>query len=114
MANMADVRRALWRAYEKAASTEYGIDGKASDGWVELRYPTYWECETEDEFLQPCGIMIYSYALGPSRRHYINRGDEDRRVDHNTWESPDIFEKAVEIIESWERNIDSWDNDHVD
>lgn len=100
--DMQDVRAALYIAYKRLGATSYGIEGKSSEGWCELQYPTYWDCETGEEFLQPCGIMIYSYALGPSRRHYINRGKIDRQIDSTTWESPDIFRKAVEVISEWD------------
>lgn len=97
---MEDVRRELWKAYKQAQS-EGWLEGKSSEAWCELEYPTFWDCETEEDFLQPCGIMIYSYALGPSRTHYINRGPKDKKVNYYTWESPDIFAKAIEVIQSW-------------
>ena len=99
--NMTDVRKALWNAYKAEEETEHGIEGKSSEAYCELRYPTYWECDTIEDFNKPFGIMIYSYALGPSRKHYINYGTEDKEVNYYTWESPDIYTKAVQIINSW-------------
>ena len=105
MATMEDVRRALWAAYKKQDATPDGIEGKSSEAWCELNYPTYWECETEVEFLNPCGVMVYSYARGPSRQHYFNVGKEDRQVNYYTWESPDPYAKAVEVIGQWANAI---------
>jgi len=99
--DMEDVREALWYAYKKEEESEYGVEGKSSEAWCELQYPTWWDCETLEEFKKPCGIMIYSYALGPSRTHYINYGEEDKQINYYTWESPDIYTKAVEVINSW-------------
>ena len=99
--DMSDVRLALWNAYKLKEQSEYGIEGKSSEAYCELIYPSYWECSTLDEFLIPKGIMIYSYALGPSRSHYINYGASERDVNYYTWESPDIYEKAVKVINSW-------------
>lgn len=101
MKTIEDVRRALWKAYKKQQESEYGIEGKLSEAYCELQFPTFWNCETEEEFLKPRGIMIYSYALGPSRSHYVNYGPEDKEVNYYTWESPDIYKKAIEVIESW-------------
>lgn len=104
--DMNDVRVALWRAYKKRAESEGEIDGKSSEGYCELLYPTYWECNTEDEFKTPHGIMIYSYALGPNRKHYIYCGIP-RKADSNIWYSPDIYRKAVEVINSWMEDEDA-------
>lgn len=101
MADMSDVRRAVWEAYKREERTEEGIMGKSAEGACELLYPTYWECETLDEFLTPSGIMIYSYAIGPSRGHHIWRGEKDQQIDSRTWESPDIYAKAVEVVRGW-------------
>lgn len=99
-----DVRRALWSAYKRQEQLPCGIEGKSSEAWCEVQYPTYWDClDSPDDFLRPCGVMVYSYALGPSRRHYFNRAERDRQVDSNTWESPDPFAKAVEVINGWAR-----------
>jgi hypothetical protein len=105
--SMADVRRTLLAAYKKLQSTPDGISGKSSDGWCELQFPAIWDyLDGQDGFDEPCGLTIYSYALGPSRQHYINRGPVDCQVNYYTWESPDIFRKAVEVIESWAADID--------
>jgi len=103
MATIEDVRRALWEAYQREAQRECGIEGKMSEAWCEVQYPTYWDCESLDDFLRPCGLMVYSYALGPSRRHYFRVGKRDKQTDSNAWESPDPFAKAVEVINGWAR-----------
>lgn len=106
MATISDVRSAIWAAYKKLEATEDGIGLKASEGFCELKYPTIWECEDAADFSEPCGLMIYSYALGPSRTHYFNRGDVDRQVNYYTWEAPDFYAKAVEVVNGWADDID--------
>ena len=101
MADINDVRKALFEAYEKKAQSEDGIKGKSSEGCCEVLYPTFWDCETIEEFLSPCGIMVYSYALGPSRLHYFKYAEKEKQEDYHTWYAPDFFAKAVEIINSW-------------
>lgn len=94
-----DVRKALWKLY----SDNKDWEGKSSEAYCELQYPAYWDCETENEFYEPNGIMIYSYAFGPSRTHYIYKNKRERHPNYYTWESTDIFKKAVEVIESWNK-----------
>jgi len=98
---MNDVRMALWKAYDKERERHGYIEGKSSEGSCELIYPTIHESDSIDKFMLPLGIMIYSYALGPSRRHYIYKGEKDRKIEYYHWESPDIYKKAVEVIEGW-------------
>jgi hypothetical protein len=105
MADINDVRKALFNAYKKKEQSEDGIEGKSSEGWCEVLYPTFWECETIDEFLKPCGIMVYSYALGPSRQHYFMYAKKEKRGDYATWYAPDFFAKAVEVINSWVEDV---------
>jgi hypothetical protein len=106
MATMDDVRAALWAAYKKLEATKYGIEGKTSEGLCELQYPTYWDCQEAAAFAEPSGLMIYSYALGPSRTHYFNRGKVDRQVNYYTWEAPDFYAKAVEVVNGWAADVD--------
>lgn len=96
-----DVRKALWDLY---ANNE-GWEGKSSEAYCDLQFPAYWDCENESQFCEPNGIMIYSYAFGPSRVHYIMRGKRDKEINYYTWESPDIYKKAIEVIESWDKNF---------
>lgn len=107
MATIDDVRAALWAAYKKLEATEHGVEGKSSEGWCELQYPTFFDCQSSAEFADPCGLMIYSYALGPSRAHYFNRGKIDRQVNYYTWEAPDFYAKAVEVVNSWAAAVDA-------
>ena len=102
MATMQDVRDALKRAYKKAAEQPCGIEGKSSEAHCSLHYPNWW---SEQNFDEPYSLEVYSYALGPSRSHYFNRAECDRQVNYYTWESPDIFAKAVEIIDGWAEDI---------
>jgi hypothetical protein len=102
---MNDVRFALWAAYKKLEVTKHGIEGKGSEGWCELKFPTFWDCQDADDFLEPISLMIYSYALGPSRSHFFKRGKVDRKVNYYTWEAPDIYAKAVEVINGWADDI---------
>lgn len=107
MATIDDVRAALWTAYTKLAYTAEGVCGKSSEGWCELQFPTWWDCKSADEFAQPSGLMVYSYALGPSRTHYFNRGPVDRQVNYYTWEAPDFYAKAVEVVNAWAADVDA-------
>ena len=104
MADIHDVRVALWRAYQKLAESG-GIDGKSSEGYCELLYPTIWDAQSVEEFCRPEGVMVYSYALGPNRQHYFWRGPVDRQKESNQWFAPDPFAKAVKVIEEWEAEI---------
>jgi len=105
MADINDVRKALFEAYKKKEQSEDGIEGKSGEGWCEVLYPTFWECETIDEFLKPCGVMVYSYALGPSRQHYFRYAEIEKNDDYTTWYAPDFFAKAVEVINSWVEDV---------
>ncbi|NBQ17544.1 hypothetical protein EBU24_04455 [bacterium] len=99
MKNIENVREVLWNAYELAMKNEY-FEGKSSEGYVELLYPSIWTCNSLEEFKQPYGIMIYSYSLGPHRSHYIYKGTGKDNT--STWyTSGCIYEKAIEVIQSW-------------
>ena len=41
MADINDVRKALFGAYKKKEQSEGGIEGKDSEGWCEVLYPTF-------------------------------------------------------------------------
>ena len=103
MKKMNDVRRSLWEAYKNCK----GFEGKNYEAYCELRYSPIWDCETEEQFSRPFGIMIYSYALGPSRRHYINYGSIEKEKNYYTWESPDIYQKAIDVINSWVKDYEA-------
>jgi hypothetical protein len=107
MITFADVRSALWRLYQKAIKHPE-FCGKSSEGWCEVHYPEIYACADEAAYQQPSEIMIYSYALGPNRQHYIRRAKRDRRVSSNEWESPDICAKALEVIAEWDKDWDEW------
>jgi hypothetical protein len=103
--DITDVRKALYAAYAKAAKRPGGIEGKSSEAWCEVGYPNWWEVKTEDEFLRPCSLMVYSYALGPSRRHYFELADKESHPNYYTWRGPDIFALAVRVINEWADEI---------
>lgn len=98
--NIADVRKALWDAYEKC-SKHPNFCPKPSEAWVEVCYPAYFSCDTHEEFGRPIRLMVYSYALGPSRQHHFILAKKESRPDSATWETRDIFAKAVEVINGW-------------
>ena len=60
------------RRYLKAAYDDYFKRGdghcKSSEGYVEVRYPTYFDAKDYPEG-GAAGIGVYSYVLGPSRMH---------------------------------------------
>ena len=98
--DMADVRKALWRAFQKI-----GIEGKRmpmEDGYCELQYPPLEDADyNEEKFLRPTGVFIYSPTLFSRESCYVGQGDEECKINDFTWHSPDIFKKAVELIDSW-------------
>lgn len=100
-----DVRVSLYNAYRKLADQPGGIEGKMSEGHVNLKYPTYWDSENVADFCEPYGIEIYSYALGPSRSHYILKEEKESHPNYYTWCGPDIFGLAVKVINSWADEI---------
>lgn len=107
MTTFCDVRKALWDLYEKArAHPEFC--GKTCEGFCEVRYPSIWDADDAAAFQRPCEIMIYSYALGPNRQHYVRQGKRDRRVSSNEWEATDICLTALEVIAGWERDWVEW------
>lgn len=105
MTTIEDVRRALWAAYQKAFQ-QPDYMGKSSEGYCELLYPHMFEVQNEDEFLEPNGLMVYAYALGPSREHYFHKGPKDKQTEYWRWESPDFYAKVVQVINGWAANLD--------
>lgn len=100
MKTIEDVRRCLWKAYSKITK-DPNYYGKSSEAYVEVQYPNFWAVDNEEDFLKPEGLMIYSYALGPSRTHYFNFGKKESHPNYYTWVSSDPYAKAVEVIEGW-------------
>lgn len=109
-ATIEDVRRALWKAYVDLVREDVDGEWKSSEAWCEVSYPNFWECLDDDEadggvppsrFQEPTSLMVYSYALGPSRHHYFHRADTETHPNYYTWTAPDIFAKAVEVIDGW-------------
>jgi hypothetical protein len=98
--NIIDVRKALWDAYAKCSKYP-DFEGKSAEARVDVIYPSFWECDTIEEFNEPIGIMVYSYSLGTSRSHYFWKKKADMSKNYYTWISDDIFGKAVEVINEW-------------
>jgi len=119
VASIEDVRRALWAAYETLYTVSGEICGKSDEAVCHVIYPSWWEWEGEKglNFFEPIGLMVYSYALGPSREHYFWRGVGDYQSNYYTWHSPDPFQKAVEVIGEWVKetlnNEDSFNGEQV-
>ena len=112
-ATIEDVRRALWRAYVDLVRTDCDGGWKSSEAWCDVSYPNFWDHVDYDEanrdeppagFLEPSSLMVYSYALGPSRQHYFHRAAEESHPNYYTWYAQDIFAKAVEVIDGWSRD----------
>ncbi len=97
-----DVRKKLWGAYERLRKEEGGIEGKSSEARVLVKYLPIWEAKTLDEFLVPYEIEIYSYSLGPSRRHFFTFDEEYSKPDYNAWRGPNICQLACDAIDEWE------------
>lgn len=98
--DITDVRKALKAAYDKATQDpEYC--GKLNEAYTEVCYPNYWHDEENHRFYEPFQLMVYSYALGPSRAHYFIKSNEDEQVNYYTWHCKDIFATAVQVINEW-------------
>jgi hypothetical protein len=106
MTTIEDVRKAFWLAYIKLAQNG-GIEGKFSEGLMEVTYPTYWDCEREEDFSQPIQIDLYSYALGPSRMHHIIKKGADHKPNYYTWETRNVIETALKVIAEWDKELDT-------
>ena len=100
MATINDVRKALWHLYHDNQDWE----GKSAEGACELIYPAYWDCDNEEAFCEPTGLMVYSYAFGPSRQHYFFYGRKEKHPNYYTWESPNFYQTAVDVIKGWGDN----------
>ena len=100
MNTIEDVRAALYDAYMLYKKYNGYIDGKSDEGLCQLIYPTIYDCNSSKEFITPTGIMVYSYTLGPSRRHYFFFGEESH-PDYNIWYSKNIYDTAVHEIMNW-------------
>lgn len=96
-----DVRKTLWEAYQRLAQTPEGIFGKSDEACCEVLYPSFFDFQTLEEFMKPSGLMVYSYALGPSRKHFFYRSDKESHPDYTVWYSPDPFAKAIKVINGW-------------
>ena len=107
MADIDDVRKALFAAYSKAARRPGGIEGKASEAWCAVKYPAWWDAKTPEQFAEPYELEVYSYALGPSRSHYFRRAAEESHPNYYTWCGPDIFALAVRVIGEWDAEAEA-------
>lgn len=99
---LARIRKLLYEATQHAIK-EFG-GGKINECYTEVCYGPY------SDSVEPSCLMIYSYMLGPSRRHYFAKGHGEG--DHATWYcgDRDIFDVALEIVGGWheeEMNLDN-------
>jgi hypothetical protein len=105
MTEIEKIRSLLWDAYKKAYNCGELEGSKSADGSCSLHYPSFFECDTKEEFLKPNMLEVYSYSLGPSRRHYFRHSGKDEQINYYTWDAPDLFKKANEIIGVWKSLI---------
>ena len=59
---------------EWESAIKHGADegyGKNSEGYIEVRYPSWHQCDELEDYVFPraYGISIYSYLFGPRRMH---------------------------------------------
>jgi len=98
--DMTDVRKALWRAYKKLEIEEKKII--IEKDYCELQYPSFEKTAyNKESYLQPNCILIYSPILFPNGPCHIEKGDEEYKITRFYWQAPDIFKKAVDLINSW-------------
>ena len=70
-----EIRRLLREAYDDYFARTDG-HYKSSEGYIEVRYPTYFRERDGADPLVACGLGIYSYCLGPHRMHDFEDFDE--------------------------------------
>ena len=102
-----ELRRVIWRAYAKARDVWGRIDGKSGEGVVTVTFPAIWDCQTEEQFVEaaPASIMVYSYALGPSRGHYFFKSDRDYKAKFAPeYYAKDPVARATKVVEGWARD----------
>ncbi len=98
--DMTDVRKALWRAYKKIGIEEKRMP--VEEGYCELQYPSLEDADyNEEKFLRPTGVFIYSPTLLSKESCYVEQGDEECKINDYAWQAPDIFKKAVDLIDLW-------------
>jgi hypothetical protein len=94
----AAIRRLLDEAYKDYFARSDGYC-KSSEGYIEVYYPTWFEVEAGRDPMKANGLMVWSYALGPSRQHHFWEGKG--RGDYSTHYSADPFAKAVQVVTKW-------------
>lgn len=70
-----EIRRLLKSAYDDYFKRGDGYC-KSSEGYVEVKYPNYFDARDLPDDGAARGISIYSYVLGPSRMHDFNSFEE--------------------------------------
>jgi hypothetical protein len=99
--DISELRATLWNAYNEVIEMDSDFSGKSGEAYCQVQYPCFWDCETVEDFSKPEGIMVYSYSLGPSRRHYFMLGEKDTHPNYYTWISKNPLKKAIEIVTEW-------------
>lgn len=80
-----EIRRLLTEAYDDYFKRGDGYC-KSSEGYIEVRYPTYFKVRDGHPSDEATSIGIYSYVLGPSRMHDF-----------------DSFDKALKAVQRWHK-----------
>lgn len=102
LAKFSRIRKLLAYGYERNWRFDDGMH-KSSDGYCAVFYPKAWEDEGCGG-IEPSGLEIYSYALGPSRMHYFHKGSG--RGDYAEFYSADPFQTALEEVSKWIKEQD--------
>jgi hypothetical protein len=107
MADINDVRKALFAAYRNASRRPGGIEGGFCEGWCVVKYPALRDANTPEQFAEPYELEVYSYALGPSRIYHFKKADKESHPNYYTWCGPDIFALAVRVIGDWDAEAEA-------
>lgn len=67
---LSEIVRLLDEAYDHYFAHGEGHH-KGSEGYVEVRYPNYFERKDGAVYPEAIGVGVYSYVLGPSRMHHF-------------------------------------------
>ncbi len=98
LAKFSEIRRLLAEGYRIHAEQDDGIH-MPSDGLCEVGYPTAYSDEEGCGGIEAHALMIYSYVLGPSRKHHFFKGRG--WGDCSTFYSDDPFATALRQVQSW-------------
>lgn len=100
------IRRVLGEIHQQwVDNIKEGIDDghcKSSEGMIEVHYPTWFDCDSLEEYCsaKADGIGIYSYVFGPSRMHDFT--------------GENAFVDALAEVENWRDEYLLWTKQEIE